>query len=63
MRNPGITIFGAVILLFATLILSLTLNVQQMKEVDSDRFNISVVMPTGSTLENTDKIVKALENV
>lgn len=61
MRNPGVTVFGAVILLFATLILSLTLNVQQMKEVDSDRFNISVVMPTGSTLENTDKIVKVLE--
>lgn len=32
-----------------------------MKEVASDRFNISVVMPTGSTLENTDKIVKVLE--
>ena len=61
MRNPGVTVFGAVILLFATLILSLTLNVQQMKEVASDRFNISVVMPTGSTLENTDKIVKVLE--
>ena len=61
MRNPGITIFGAVILLFATLILSLTLNVQQMKEIDSDRFNISVVMPTGSTLDNTDKIVRVLE--
>lgn len=43
------------------MILSLTLNVQQMKEVASDRFNISVVMPTGSTLENTDKIVKVLE--
>ena len=61
MRNTGVTVFGAVILLFATLILSLTLNVQQMKEVASDRFNISVVMPTGSTLENTDKIVKVLE--
>ena len=61
MRNPGVTVFGAVILLFATLILSLTFNVQQMKEVASDRFNISVVMPTGSTLENTDKIVKVLE--
>lgn len=61
MRNPGVTVFGAVILLFVTLMLSLTLNVQQMKEVDSDRFNISVVMPTGSSLENTDKIVKVLE--
>lgn len=61
MRNPGVTVFGACNLAFATLILSLTLNVQQMKEVASDRFNISVVMPTGSTLENTDKIVKVLE--
>ena len=61
MRNPGVTIFGAVIVLFATLILSLTLNVQQMKEVESDRFNISVMMHTGSTLESTDKLVRVLE--
>lgn len=61
MRNPGITIFGSVVLLFTTLILSLTLNVQQMKEVESDRFDISVMMNTGSTLENTDKIVRLLE--
>ena len=61
MRNPGVTIFGAIILLFLTLMLSLTGNAQQMKEIDSDRFNISVTMPTGSTLENTDKIVKVLE--
>lgn len=32
-----------------------------MKEVAPDRFNTSVVMSTGSTLENTDKIVKVLE--
>lgn len=61
MRNPGVTIFGSVILLFITLILSLTINVQQMKEVDSDRFDLYVTMPTGSTLDNTDKIVKVLE--
>lgn len=61
MRNPGVTIFGSVILLFITLMLSLTINVQQMKEIDSDRFDIYVTMPTGSTLENTDKIVKVLE--
>lgn len=61
MRNPGVTVFGSVILLFITLMLSLTLNVQQMKEVESDRFDLYVTMPTGSTLENTDKIVKVLE--
>lgn len=62
MRNPGVTISGAVILLFATLILSLTLNIEDMKEVDSDRFNIFITMQTGSTLENTDKVIKVFED-
>lgn len=61
MRNSGVTIIGAIILLFATLILSITLNVQQMKDVDSDRFNIYTTMQTGSTLDNTDKVVKVME--
>lgn len=61
MRNPGTVIFGAIILLFATLILSITLNVQQMQDVDSDRFNIYATMQTGSTLDNTDKVVKVIE--
>ena len=61
MRNPGVTIFGAVILLFLTLILTLGMSTQMNREVDVDRFNISVTMRTGSTLENTDKIVRLLE--
>ncbi|WP_304247460.1 efflux RND transporter permease subunit [Parabacteroides gordonii] len=61
MRNSGVTIIGAIILLFAMLILSITLNVQQMKDVDSDRFNIYATMQTGSTLDNTDKVVKVME--
>ena len=61
MRNPGVTILGAIIFLFVTLILSITLNVQQMKDVDSDRFNIYATMQTGSTLDNTDKVVKVME--
>ncbi|MDH6535264.1 multidrug efflux pump subunit AcrB/ABC-type multidrug transport system ATPase subunit [Parabacteroides sp. PM5-20] len=62
MRNPGITVLGAVVLLFVTLILSLTLNMQQMKDVDSDRFNIYVTMQTGNTLETTDKAVQVMED-
>ena len=61
MRNPGVTIFGAIILLFITLIFSLSTATRQNREVDSDRFNISVTMPAGSTLENTDNIVAVLE--
>ena len=60
-RNPGVTIFGSVILLFAALIFSLATNVQQGREVDSDRFNVSVTMRTGSTLESTDNVVRLLE--
>jgi len=62
MRNPGVTVLGAIVLLFVTLILSLTLNLQQMKDVDSDRFDIYVTMQTGSTLEFTDKAVQVMED-
>lgn len=62
MRHPGVTILGAVVILFATLLLTLTLNVEKMKEVDSDRFNIYVRMYTGSTLEKTDQLVKVIED-
>jgi multidrug efflux pump subunit AcrB/ABC-type multidrug transport system ATPase subunit len=61
MRNPGVTIIGAIIVLFVTLILSLTMNIQQMRDVDSDRFNVYVRMGTGSTLDNTDKAVRVME--
>ena len=61
MRNPGVTIFGAVVLLFATLIYSLANDVEMKREADADRFNISVTMRTGSTLESTDNVVRILE--
>ena len=61
MRNPGVTIFGAVILLFVSLILSISLNIQDRKEVENDRFSIYVTMPTGSTLENADQVVRVIE--
>ena len=61
MRNPGVAIFGSVILLFATLIFSLSINLQQTKEVDADRFNVNITMRTGSTLDNTDNVVRMLE--
>jgi multidrug efflux pump subunit AcrB/ABC-type multidrug transport system ATPase subunit len=61
MRNPGVTIFGAIALLFVTLVFSLATTVQQNQEVESDRFNVYVTMRTGSTLESTDRVVKVLE--
>jgi multidrug efflux pump subunit AcrB/ABC-type multidrug transport system ATPase subunit len=62
MRHPGTTIACAVVLLFVSLFLSLTLTTQQMKSADSDRFSISVTMPAGSTLESTDNLVRVIED-
>lgn len=61
MRNPGVTISGAVILLVVVILLSLSTVTHQNRSVDSDRFNIYVTMPAGSTLERTDNVVAVLE--
>ena len=61
MRNPGATILGAVVLLLAILIYSLSSNLQTLREADVDRFSINVTMRTGSTLENSDMVVRTLE--
>jgi len=63
LRNPGATIFGSVILLFALLGYSLSTSVQQRREVDTDRFNINLTMRTGSSLESTDNLVRSLEEL
>lgn len=61
MRHPGATIFGAVILLFLTLILSVSVNIQQLRDVASDRVNVQVTLPKGTTLENTDAVIRLME--
>ena len=62
MRYPGAVIGTAVVVLFATLILSLTMNVQQMKTVEADQINVSITMPTNNTLESSDQIMRTLED-
>ncbi len=62
MRNPGTTIIGSIVLFFVTLIGAITLNIQSMQDIESDRFNIYVTMPRGSTLEKSDQIVKLMED-
>ncbi|MGI6572459.1 MAG: efflux RND transporter permease subunit [Fermentimonas sp.] len=61
MRHPGVTIFGSLALLIVTLLIALSTSTTQKREVDADRFNIYVTMPTGSTLESTDNVVRVLE--
>jgi ABC-type multidrug transport system ATPase subunit len=62
MRHPGTTILSSVILLFITLAVSFTVNIMQSKEAESDRFNIHVNMQNESTLDNTDKTIRIIED-
>lgn len=61
LRHPAQTIIGVLLLFFATIAICLSVSVDTLTEVDTATFNVAVTMPTGSTLETTDKSVTTLE--
>jgi multidrug efflux pump subunit AcrB/ABC-type multidrug transport system ATPase subunit len=62
MRNPATTIIGTLILFFTVLLISLTLSINTMQEVEAPNFRLTVTMPAGSTLDKTDLIVSEIES-
>jgi multidrug efflux pump subunit AcrB/ABC-type multidrug transport system ATPase subunit len=62
LRNPVRLILGAVVLLFVSIFLSLAVSVNTSKEAETASFYVTVEMPSGATLESTDKVVRELEN-
>jgi multidrug efflux pump subunit AcrB/ABC-type multidrug transport system ATPase subunit len=62
MRKPARTVIGALILFFVSVFVVLALSVNNLREVEQDRFQVYVTMPTGSTLESTDLVVQELES-
>ncbi|MEA1886077.1 MAG: efflux RND transporter permease subunit [Bacteroidota bacterium] len=61
MRRPATTIIGSLAVFFAALLISLGLSINTLEEIETGSFPISVIMPPGSTLENTDALVTELE--
>ena len=61
MRNPAGTIIGAIAFFFITVFIVLAISINNLQEVDQKQFSIYVTMPTGSTLESTDKVVQEVE--
>jgi len=61
-RNPAGTIIGTLVVFFAALLLSLTLSINNTREVETPSFRMSVSMPGGSTLEKTDAVVAEIES-
>lgn len=61
LRKPGPTIGVAVAVLVVAFIFALSRNTGQNRQVDSDRINISITMPSGSVLDDTDEATATLE--
>ncbi len=62
MRNPAGTVVGALVVFFISIFIVLAISVNSLREVDQDTFSVYVTMPTGSTLEATDIVVRELES-
>lgn len=63
LRKPAQVVAISLLLLAVAVILSLTLTVNTLQEVDTDRFDVYVVSPTGYTLAHTDEMIRRYEEV
>jgi multidrug efflux pump subunit AcrB/ABC-type multidrug transport system ATPase subunit len=62
-RNPGPVIIGAIVLFFATIVLSTSISVNKLSELETNQVNLYITMAGGTTLEKTDEVVARMEQV
>jgi len=62
MRKPAKIIIGALVIFFATLLISLGISVLSLEEAEVTEMTLYVTMPGGTTLENTDALVSEVES-
>lgn len=63
LRKPAQVVIGSIIVLAATVALSLSLTLNTLKEVETDTFNVYITSPSGFTLERTDDMIRNYEDV
>ena len=61
LRYPARTIIGGLLLFFITTFAVLAVTINALQEVETEQVDVFVTMAKGSTLENTDKIVREVE--
>ena len=61
MRKPASIIVGSLALFFIVLLVSLGLSINSLSEIETPSFRFNITMPGGSTLDNTDALVKDIE--
>ena len=62
LRKPAQTIVGVLIFFFVTIFLCLAVSMNNLQQVETNAFRISVTMPVGSSIQATDKIVAQIES-
>ena len=62
LRKPAQTIIGALIFFFVTIAICLMISMSTLTEVKTNAFRINVTLPSGSTIESSDKVVSEIEN-
>ncbi len=62
LRKPAQTIIGVLIFFFVTIFLCLAVSMNNLQQVQTSAFRISVTMPVGSSIQATDKIVSQIES-
>ena len=62
LRKPAQTIIWALVLFFVTVFICLAVSMSTLQEVKTNAFRINVTLPSGSTIESSDKVVSEIEN-
>lgn len=63
LRKPTQVVLIALLVLAATVALSLTLTLNTLKEIETDTFDVYITSPGGYTLERTDEMIRRYEAV
>lgn len=61
LRKPAICITGCVVVLISMWLIVLSTNTDSSKPINADRVNMTLTMPSSSTLEYSDRMVAILE--
>jgi multidrug efflux pump subunit AcrB/ABC-type multidrug transport system ATPase subunit len=61
MRNPAGTVIGGIVIFFLAIFISLAVSISSLQEVENKEIRLYVTMPSGSSLETTDKTVQEIE--
>ena len=61
LRKPAVCITGCIVVLVSMWMIVLSMNTDSSKPVNTDRVNMTLTMPSSSTLEYSDRMVAILE--